>query len=90
MHYLFVKRIHYCSTLNNSRKVYMLTGTNVKEKNTSITPCVQKGKTYQYFSSQVEMLVGYLPKWLVESTSLSAAARQRASVWLAVTSQYCR
>lgn len=34
------------------------------------------------------MLVGYLPKWLVELTNLSATAKKRANTWLAVTSQY--
>lgn len=34
------------------------------------------------------MLVGYLPKWLVESPNLSATAKKRANAWLVVTSQY--
>lgn len=76
--------------------------TNVEEKH-QYYPCfvpkfvLSNAKlTHQYFSSQVnfknclQMLVGYLPKWLVESTNLSATAKKPASVWLAVTSQYCR
>lgn len=34
------------------------------------------------------MLVGYLPKWLVESPNLSATAKKCANAWLVVTSQY--